>query len=66
MTIIDLAGSFLIGLGLLVTVLLWIPGVVNRSRLQELLGSRYPAVYVIYAANGPFLLLLGLTLVFLL
>ncbi|MDA8165130.1 MAG: hypothetical protein M0017_08895 [Desulfobacteraceae bacterium] len=55
-------GVFLIVLGLLVSVLFWIPQVVDRSRLKALLGPRYPRIFIIYIANGPGLLLLGILL----
>ncbi len=64
MSITDLAGMFMGGIGLLVSVLFWVPGVVDRSRLKELLGPRYAAVYIIYAANGPLLVVLGLVLLY--
>ena len=48
--------------GLAVSVAFWIPGLCNRTRLKEMLGSRYPIVYVVYVANGPMLLLLGVIL----
>ena len=48
--------------GLLVTVGFWLPRLCNRSRLKDLLGSRYPIIYVVYVANGPLLLLLGVFL----
>lgn len=57
-------GIFLIFLGLLVSVLFWVPKIVDRSRLKYLLGPRYPQLFVIYLANGPGLLLLGLLLFF--
>ncbi len=50
--------------GFVITVAFWIPGLVNKPRLKELLGSRYPLIYFIYGANGPFLLALGLLLYF--
>jgi len=45
--------------GLFVTVGFWVPRFCNRARLKDLLGSRYPLVYLVYIANGPLLLLLG-------
>jgi len=45
--------------GLAISVAFWIPRLCNRTRLREMLGSRYPVVYVVYVANGPMLLLLG-------
>jgi hypothetical protein len=45
-----------------ITVLFWIPGIINRAKLREILGQRYPLIFIIYAACGPFLLFLGLFL----
>ena len=45
-----------------ITVLFWVPKIINRSRLKEVLGQRYPMIYFVYIANGPLLLLLGLFL----
>lgn len=50
-------------IGAAISIAFWIPQVINRNRLKELLGSRYPLVYVIYIANGPALTALGLLLV---
>ena len=55
-------GPLLMVCGLAVTVLFWVPRLVDRTRLRELLGPRYGLVYIIYAANGPGLALLGLLL----
>ncbi|MCA1764870.1 MAG: hypothetical protein LC633_01205 [Desulfobulbaceae bacterium] len=56
-------GIILILTGGLVSVLFWVPGLVNRQKLKELLGSRYPLVYLVYSANGPVLFLAGIMLV---
>jgi len=45
-----------------ITVLFWVPGIVNRARLHEVLGQRYPLIYIVYVANGPLLVFLGLFL----
>ena len=58
-TIFATIGLVLAVLGFAVSVAFWIPRVCNRNRLKEMLGSRYPVVYVVYVANGPMLLLLG-------
>ena len=58
-TILASTGLVLALLGLAVSVAFWIPKICNRARLKEMLGSRYPVVYVVYIANGPLLLLLG-------
>ena len=58
-TIFATIGLILAIVGLSVSVAFWIPKLCNRARLREMLGSRYPVVYVVYIANGPLLLLLG-------
>jgi hypothetical protein len=58
-TILAATGLGLAIAGLLISVAFWIPGLCNRKRLREILGARYPVVYVVYIANGPLLLLLG-------
>jgi len=45
-------------------VLFWVPGLINRALLREHLGKRYPLVYLVYSANGPFLLLAGMVLLY--
>ncbi|MFA7384044.1 MAG: hypothetical protein WC001_11395 [Desulfurivibrionaceae bacterium] len=61
-TIFTALGLILAITGLAVSVAFWIPGLCNRTRLKEMLGSRYAILYVVYIANGPLLLLLGLIL----
>lgn len=56
---IAVVASFLMLVGLLVTVGFWLPRFCNRPRLKDLLGRRYPVVYLVYVANGPLLLVLG-------
>ena len=58
-TILASTGLVLAIVGLLISVAFWIPNLCNRTRLKEMLGPRYPVVYVVYIANGPLLLLLG-------
>jgi len=48
--------------GLAITVGFWHPRLVDRNRLKELLGRRYPLVFLLYVANGPLLFLLGVIL----
>ena len=57
------AGAILILTGGLVSVLFWVPGLVDRQKLKEMLGVRYPLVYLVYSANGPVLLGAGILLV---
>ena len=61
-TIFSTIGMILAVAGLVVSVAFWVPRLCNRTRLKEMLGSRYPIVYVVYVANGPMLLLLGVIL----
>lgn len=61
-TILAGTGLVLALVGLAVSVAFWIPKLCNRARLKEMLGSRYAIVYVVYIANGPMLLVLGLIL----
>jgi len=62
---IQIIGTTLILLGGAVSVLFWVPRLLNRQRLKEILGRRYPLVFFIYLANGPFLFFLGLLLLLL-
>lgn len=57
------AGVVLILTGGVVTVGFWVPGLINRQKLKEMLGARYPLVYLVYSANGPVLLVAGSLLV---
>ena len=57
------AGTILILTGGVVSVGFWVPGLINRPKLKEMLGVRYPLVYLVYSANGPVLLVAGILLV---
>ena len=56
-------GIILVATGGLVSVAFWIPGLVDRQNLREMLGSRYPLIYIVYSANGPLLFLAGVLLI---
>ncbi len=60
--ILHATGLVLALLGSLLSVAFWIPKLVNRPRLKELLGPKYPLVFFVYLANGPGLAVLGLLL----
>lgn len=62
MIIFLLAGLALLAVGTVVSVLFWLPGLVDRAKLRELLGRRYPLVYLVYTANGPLLVVAGIVL----
>lgn len=61
-TVLAITGLVLAIAGLVISVAFWIPRICDRNRLREILGSRYPVVYLVYIANGPLLLILGLIL----
>ena len=65
MEALSIIGLVLAALGGGITVIFWIPRIVNRPRLRELLGERYRLIYLVYIANGPMLVVLGLLLYFL-
>lgn len=60
--ILVISGIMLMLFGLVVTIAFWLPGIFNRSKIREVMGKRYPLVYVVYIANGPMLVLFGLLL----
>jgi hypothetical protein len=62
MIIFLLAGLALLTIGAAVSVLFWLPGLVDRTKLRALLGRRYPLVYLVYTANGPLLVMAGIVL----
>jgi hypothetical protein len=57
--IITKVGILLMLVGCLISILFWIPQVVNRKRLKEIIGPRYPLIYFFYITNGPVLFLVG-------
>ena len=61
--IITISGIMLMFFGLTVSVVFWIPGIFDRNKIKEVMGIRYPLVYVVYAANGPLLMIFGLLLI---
>ena len=62
MTIL-ISGIMLMLLGLVVSVVFWMPGVLDRAKIKDIMGKRYPLVYLVYIANGPMLMLFGLLLI---
>ncbi|MBC8316372.1 MAG: hypothetical protein H8E41_00595 [Desulfobulbaceae bacterium] len=60
--IIQIIGILFVVFGTVVSLGFWIPGLIDRNRLREIMGSRFPMIYFIYFTNGPFLLLLGFIL----
>ncbi len=61
--ILEILGIMLMIFGLTVSIVFWIPGIFDRTKVKEVMGTRYPLVYVVYVANGPMLLLFGVLLV---
>jgi len=60
--ILSVSGIMLMLLGGAVSIVFWIPSIFNREKIKDVLGARYPLVYVVYIANGPILFLFGLFL----
>ena len=58
-----ISGIMLMFFGLVVSIIFWIPGVFDRAKIKDIMGKRYPLVYVVYIANGPLLMLFGLLLI---
>jgi len=62
---IGLLGFFLLTWGFLVSILFWVPRIVNRPLLKQIYGKRFKMIYFIYFSNGPFLVIIGLYLLLL-
>ena len=60
--ILSISGVMLMLFGLTVSIIFWIPSLFNREKIREVMGNRYPLVYVVYIANGPMLVLFGFLL----
>ena len=61
--ILTISGVILMFWGLVVSIVFWIPGIINKEKIKNVMGARYPLVYVVYIANGPLLMLFGLLLI---
>jgi hypothetical protein len=57
--IIQIIGIIFVVFGTVVSLGFWVPGLINKNKLRETMGNRYPMIYFIYFTNGPFLLMLG-------
>jgi hypothetical protein len=60
--ILTISGIMLMLFGVSVSIVFWIPNIINREKIKDIMGNRYPLVYVVYIANGPLLVLFGLLL----
>ena len=60
--VLTLSGIMLILFGMAVSIVFWIPGIFNKEKVRDVMGNRYPLIYVVYIANGPMLVLFGLLL----
>ena len=61
--ILTISGIMLMFIGLVVSIVFWMPGILNKEKMKNIMGDRYALVYVIYIANGPLLILFGLLLI---
>ena len=57
--IIQAIGVIFVVIGTIVSLIFWVPGLIDKKQLKEIMGPRYNMVYLIYFTNGPFLLALG-------
>ncbi len=57
--IIKAIGVIFVVIGTIVSLIFWIPGLIDKGQLKEIMGPRYNMIYFIYFTNGPFLLGLG-------
>jgi len=62
--VLTISGIMLMLFGMTVSITFWIPSIFNREKIKDVMGNRYPLVYVVYIANGPMLVLFGLLLLF--
>ena len=60
--VLTISGIMLMLFGVSVSIVFWIPGIINREKIKDIMGNRYPLVYVVYIANCPLLVLFGLLL----
>ena len=60
--VLTISGIMLMLFGVSVSIVFWLPGIINREKIKDIMGNRYPLVYVVYIANGPLLVLFGLLL----
>ena len=61
--ILLISGIMLMFFGLVISIVFWVPKIFDRNRIKEVMGKRYPLVYIVYIANGPLLILFGLLLI---
>jgi len=57
--IVKIVGIFFVVLGTVISLAFWVPGLINRDHLRQIMGQRYPMIYFIYFTNGPLLLIIG-------
>ena len=61
--ILFISGIMLMFFGLVISIVFWVPKIFDRNRIKEVMGKRYPHVYIVYIANGPLLILFGFLLI---
>jgi hypothetical protein len=61
--VLTISGIMLIFFGLVISIVFWVPRLFDKRRVREIMGKRYPLVYIVYIANGPMLILFGLLLI---
>jgi len=61
--ILLISGIMLMFFGLVISIVFWVPKIFDRNRIKEVMGKRYPLIYIVYIANGPLLILFGFLLI---
>ena len=60
--IVQIIGICFVIIGTIVSLIFWIPGLIDKKQLKQIMGNRYPMIYFIYFTNGPLLLIIGATI----
>jgi len=45
--VLTISGIMLMLFGVSVSIVFWIPGIINREKIKDIMGNRYPLVYVV-------------------
>ena len=57
--ILTVLGVLFVVVGTVISIIFWIPGIIDRKQLKKIMGNRYPMIFFIYITNGPVLLAIG-------
>ncbi len=57
--IVKIIGIVFVVIGTIVSMIFWVPGLIDKRQLRQIMGNRYSMIYFIYFTNGPLLLIIG-------